>query len=128
MYKSTNGGASWVLSSAGLSTPLAMSIRLITVDGNNAAIVWAATDAGVFKSIDSGANWVLKYSAVDSAGSALGTGIVRVRLGNSNEVYIANNHVNANGTITSSSGILKVSMAAIPGQTSFPTRRVRRFA
>ena len=107
VYKSTNGGASWVSSSAGLSTPLAMSVNFVTVDGNNAAIVWAATDAGVFKSIDSGASWVLKYSAVDGAGSALPTGIVRVRPENSNEVYIANNHVNANGTLTGSSGILK---------------------
>ena len=107
VYKSTNGGASWVLSSAGLSTPLAMSINHVTADGNNPAIVWIATAAGVFKSVDSGANWALKYSAVDGAGSTLPTGNVRVRLGNSDEVYIANNHVNANGTLTLSSGILR---------------------
>lgn len=107
IYKSTDGGASWVSSSAGLSSPLSLSVNQVTVDGTNAANVWAATHAGLFKSTDSGANWSLVYSAIDGAGSTLPVGFVRVRPGNSNEIYIANNHVNANGTLTASSGIHK---------------------
>ena len=107
VYKSVDGGANWVSSSVGLSSPLALSINLVTVDGNNPAIVWVTTDAGLFKSTNSGASWTLMYSAVDGVGSALPVGIVRVRPGNSNEIYITNNHSNANGTLTASSGILK---------------------
>ena len=107
IYKSTDGGASWLSSSVGLSSPLALSVNQITIDGTNAANVWAATNAGLFKSTNSGANWALMYSAADGAGSALPVGVVRVRPGNSNEIYIANNHVNANGTLTASSGIHK---------------------
>lgn len=106
VYKSTNGGTSWVLSSTGLSTtPKAMNINIVTVDLNNPSIVWAATSDGVFKSTNSGANWTQKYSAVDGAGSPLGSNVVRVRPGNSNEIYIANYHVNANGTLVASSGL-----------------------
>ena len=107
VYKSTDGGANWVTSSTGLSSPLALSVHHVAVDTNNPAIVWIGTGAGVFKSVNGGANWTLKYSAVDGAGSTLPAGIVRVRPGNSSEIYIANNHVNANGTFTASSGILK---------------------
>ncbi len=107
VYKSIDGGANWVTSSTGLVSPLALSVRHITVDTNNPAIVWIATGAGVFKSINGGANWTLKYSAVDGGASPLPTDNVRVRPGNSSEIYIANNHVNANGTLTASSGILK---------------------
>ncbi len=107
MYKSTDGGANWVTSSTGLSSPLALSVHHVAVDSNNPAIVWIATGAGVFKSVNGGANWTPKYSAVDGGGSTLPTDNVRVRPGNSSEIYIANNHVNANGTLTASSGILK---------------------
>jgi hypothetical protein len=107
VYKSTDGGASWTLASTGLSTPLAMSVGLVTVDPNNPSIVWLSTGAGAFKSTNSGASWTAMYSALDSAGSPLPTANVRVRPGNSNEIYIANRHVNANGTLTATSGILK---------------------
>ena len=107
VYKSINGGTSWTLSSTGLSSPLGMAVGQITIDGNNPAIVWAPTDAGLYKSINAGANWTLMYSAVDAAGSALPAGIVRVRLGNSNEIYLATNHANANGSLAASSGIQK---------------------
>lgn len=108
VYKSTNGGTSWVLSSTGLSTtPKAMNINIVTVDLNDPTIVWAATGDGVFKSTNSGANWTQKYLAVDGAGSPLGSNVVRVRPGNSNEIYIANYHVNANGTLVASSGLQK---------------------
>ncbi|MEQ1518586.1 MAG: dockerin type I domain-containing protein, partial [Usitatibacteraceae bacterium] len=107
VYKSTNGGASWVASSSGLTTPRALSINNIVGDPNNPAIYWLATLAGAYKTTNSGATWTQMYSAVDVAASALSTAIVRVRPGNSNEVYLANRHVNANGAILASSGILK---------------------
>ena len=107
VYKSTNGGATWLPSSTGLTTPQALSINVPTIDGNNPTILWLATVGGVYKSTNSGLSWTLMYSALDGSGSMLPTAIVRVRLGNSNEVYIANRHVNANGTLTATSGILK---------------------
>ena len=107
VYKSIDSGASWLPSSTGLSTPQALSVSFITVGGNNPTILWLATVGGVYKSINSGAGWTSMYSAVDGSGSILPTTYERVRLGNSNEVYIANRHVNANGTLTATSGILK---------------------
>ena len=123
VYKSVNGGASWTLSSAGLSSPLAMSIHHITVDGNNSPIVWIATGAGVYKSADSGATWMLVYSALDAAGSPLPTGSVRVRLGFPNEVYIANNHANADGTLSASSGILRSTNGGVSWSNILPNKR-----
>ncbi len=107
VFKSINGGASWLPSNSGLSTPQALSINVVTVDGNDPTIVWLATAGGVYKSTNSGAAWTLKYSAVDGSGSILPSATVRVRLGSSNDVYIANRHINANGTLTATSGILK---------------------
>lgn len=107
VFKSTDGGTNWLASNNGLATADARSINTVTLDPNNSAIVYAATDAGLYKSIDSGASWTLKYSATDSGGSLLPVNAARVRIGNSQELYIANNHANANGTLTTSSGIHK---------------------
>ncbi len=115
VFKSTNGGALWTASNNGLDTPEKRSIVTVTQDQNNTNIVYAATNAGLYKSIDSGANWILKYSATDSGGSLLPISGIRVRTGNSNEIYIANNHVNANGSLAASSGIHK----SIDGGTSW---------
>ena len=107
VYKSTNGGTSWTPSSSGLSSSLAMSVNHVTVDGNNALFVWAATDAGAYKSVDAGATWTQMYTAVDGAGATLPVSSVRVRLGNTNEVYLTTYHVNSDGTLLPSSGIQK---------------------
>lgn len=107
VFKSTDGGANWTAANNGLTSAAMKSIGFLGADQNNSSILYAATDAGLYKSIDSAASWVLKYSATDSAGSLLPTGSVRVRTGNSLEVYIANYHVNAGGSIRSTSGVLK---------------------
>lgn len=107
VYKSVDGGANWVASSSGLTTPRALSINNIVADPNNPAIYWLATLAGAYKTTNSGASWTQMYTAVDGAGATLSTALVRVRPGNSNEIYLANRHVNANGTLVASSGILK---------------------
>ena len=107
VYKSIDGGANWVASNTGLTTPDSRSINTVTIDSNLSTTVYAATDAGLYKSTDSGATWALKYSATDGGGSQLPVNAVRVRIGNSQEVYIANYHANANGTLTASSGVHK---------------------
>ncbi len=123
VYKSIDGGTSWTLSSTGLVSPMGLSVNHITVDGNNPAIVWASTDAGLYKSINAGGSWTLMYSAVDAAGSTLPAGIVRVRLGNSNEIYLANNHANANGTLAPSSGIQKSTDGGLTWNNILPGQR-----
>lgn len=107
MFKSIDGGANWTAINTGLGSTDARSINTVTLDPNNSAIVYAATDAGLYKSIDSGATWVLTYSATDSGGSLLPVSAIRVRIGNSLELYMANNHANANGTLAASSGVHK---------------------
>ncbi|MFN0187885.1 MAG: T9SS type A sorting domain-containing protein [Bacteroidia bacterium] len=52
VYKSTNGGTSWVDVSAGLPLPYARDIEAI---GNN---IFVACDTGVYTSINQGASWM----------------------------------------------------------------------
>lgn len=105
VFKSTDGGQSWVATNSGLVTVNDRSINSLLIDPNNAAILYASTGGGLFKSIDSAATWTLKYSALDAGGSVLPTSNMRVKIGNSQVLYIANYHANANGALTTSSGL-----------------------
>jgi len=62
VYVSLTSGATWAAS--GLET---LSVRGIEIDRYNTAILYAATDNGIFKSNDSGVNWqAVTSSAIDS--------------------------------------------------------------
>ena len=54
IFKSTNAAGNWAPSDAGLAASLI--IDLVFQPGNS-SIIYAATDTGLFKSTDSGANW-----------------------------------------------------------------------
>ena len=54
IYKSTTAASNWTPSDSGLA---ASQITDLVFQPGNASIVYAATDAGLFKSIDGGANW-----------------------------------------------------------------------
>lgn len=56
VFKSTNGGASWLAVNSGLTDKY---IRSLAVDPTNSQIIYAGAGAfgGVFRSIDSGASW-----------------------------------------------------------------------
>ncbi|HKG61452.1 MAG TPA: SBBP repeat-containing protein [Pyrinomonadaceae bacterium] len=54
IFKSTNAAGNWAPSDSGLAASLI--IDLVFQPGNS-SIIYAATDTGLFKSIDSGANW-----------------------------------------------------------------------
>ena len=55
-WKTTNGGATWTSSAAGLN---ATWIRAVAIDPQNTNTVYAATHGyGAFKSVDAGASWV----------------------------------------------------------------------
>lgn len=54
IWKSTDGGATWNASNAGLP---AMSVRALAIDSQAPATIYAAGDGGVFQSTDGGANW-----------------------------------------------------------------------
>ncbi len=71
LYRSDNGGASWIAANLGLSIGFAQ-ITSIVVDFNNSNIVYAATNVGAFnggiyKSFNKGGNWskVLATTAFD---------------------------------------------------------------
>jgi uncharacterized protein (TIGR03437 family) len=56
IYKSTNRGDSWAVSNSGLGNRF---VRRLAIDRSKPGVLWAATaGAGVFKTIDGGANWV----------------------------------------------------------------------
>ncbi|HEY6928928.1 MAG TPA: YCF48-related protein [Thermoanaerobaculia bacterium] len=58
LMKSTDGGVSWNKSQKGLPEGSA-TITAIAIDPSNASVLYAGTDAGLYKSLDAGTNWVL---------------------------------------------------------------------
>ena len=55
VYRSSDLGVTWAADSAGMGK---MQVHDLMTDATNHAIVYAATDSGVYKSVNSGANWV----------------------------------------------------------------------
>jgi hypothetical protein len=58
LYKSTDGGATWNLSNAGLDDNRYNMMFEIVVDPSDPSSVFVATNDGVYKSEDGGATWV----------------------------------------------------------------------
>jgi photosystem II stability/assembly factor-like uncharacterized protein len=78
IYKSTDGGANWVLSSTGLPTdPTEINpVRVIQVSSDNPNIVAAGlfmntVNGGFYLSTDAGANWVKKQNGLPSTTGTL---------------------------------------------------------
>jgi photosystem II stability/assembly factor-like uncharacterized protein len=61
VYKSTDAGASWSLSSAGLSRNV---IRSLAIDPSAPSTVYAGTREGVFNSFDAAGNWSSSANAL----------------------------------------------------------------
>jgi photosystem II stability/assembly factor-like uncharacterized protein len=61
LMKSTDGGGSWSKSQKGLPEGSAI-IYAIAIDPSNTSVLYAGTDAGLYKSLDAGTNWVLTGS------------------------------------------------------------------
>jgi uncharacterized repeat protein (TIGR01451 family) len=55
-YKSTDGAGAWSQSGLGLSSSI---VNGLAIDPGNSNTLYAATNFGVFKSVDAGANWNL---------------------------------------------------------------------
>src|SRR5436190_16428750 len=64
VFKSTNGGASWVLSNSGL--PLTADVRALTIDPTSHTTIYLGTLInGAFKSTDGGATWTAINSGLN---------------------------------------------------------------
>ncbi len=84
VFKSTNGGATWQQTGLNPSNSTINSLMSeIVVDPSNSSIVWVATNDGLYKSIDAGANWELKR-----AGNIKD---FKLKPGDSNTVYAVTN-------------------------------------
>jgi photosystem II stability/assembly factor-like uncharacterized protein len=57
VWKSTDGGATWVQSNAGMGNRLTLSLLM---DPTNTKVLIAATSNGILKSTDAGATWTVK--------------------------------------------------------------------
>ena len=62
IWKSTNGGATWSQSNAGIGNRLAVEILM---SPTNRSVLVAATNDGIWKSIDAGATWTVKKTGGD---------------------------------------------------------------
>ena len=104
-YRTANGGLDWTEANTGL-TGDARTIHRIIIDRVTPTTLYIATDAGAFKSTNSGDSWTQIYSATDNS---LPLPVSQIFQSGTNalELYIANNHVKPDGTLLASSGILK---------------------
>ncbi|WP_202702317.1 Ig-like domain-containing protein [Flavobacterium sp. UGB4466] len=57
VYKTINGGATWAVSNTGMGNRLVIHMLFLPTDNNT---IIAATNNGIYKSTDAGANWTLK--------------------------------------------------------------------
>jgi photosystem II stability/assembly factor-like uncharacterized protein len=64
VYRSDNGGASWVDRTAGLPN---IPINSVVVDSADFKRVWVAADVGVYQSLDLGAHWAAFASGLPNA-------------------------------------------------------------
>ncbi len=62
VFKSTDGGGNWSLSSAGLTRKF---IRSLAIDPTVPSTLYAGTSGGVFKSVDGGGNWFNSANALE---------------------------------------------------------------
>jgi hypothetical protein len=60
VYKTQNGGSSWMAASGsgGGALPSDLPVNTILIEPSTPSHLWIGTDRGVFKSTDSGANWL----------------------------------------------------------------------
>jgi len=63
VYKSVDGGKTWVLSNTSMGNKLVSKIYFHPTQTN---MVWAACSDGIYKSIDAGATWILKSTVATS--------------------------------------------------------------
>jgi hypothetical protein len=57
IYRSTNGGGQWSQRSNGLPVGVGI-VGALAIDPANTATIYAGTQSGMYKSVDSGANWI----------------------------------------------------------------------
>jgi photosystem II stability/assembly factor-like uncharacterized protein len=96
IYKSTDGGVNWVLSSNGLPTDSSAvnPVRFIAispVDPNFlvAGLFMNTTDGGAYFSTDGGDNWVKKWNGAPAdVGTLLRSGAICPFVGYENDVYV----------------------------------------
>lgn len=60
IYKTINGGVTWAVSNSGMGNRLVIDMLFLPTDNNT---IIAATNNGIYKSTDAGANWILKSDA-----------------------------------------------------------------
>ncbi|MDP6097712.1 MAG: hypothetical protein QGG67_17255 [Gammaproteobacteria bacterium] len=95
IFKSSNGGASWIATNEGIDARTGATGDLIpvfslTIDPNNPATIWVGTAGirGIFRSLDGGNTWERKNNGVVEATGITFRGIA-IEPGNSDVMYAA---------------------------------------
>ncbi|HJY63631.1 MAG TPA: T9SS type A sorting domain-containing protein, partial [Ignavibacteria bacterium] len=86
ILKSTNAGASWIQMPVGGALQLPSNLKgihRIAIDNFRNQFIYAATDSGLYRSVNGGVNWIFKYSGQYS------DVIVSSSLSDTNSVVIA---------------------------------------
>ncbi len=68
VFKSTDRGLSWVQLPATAANPDFRAVNRLVVDPENADVVLAATNEGIFRSADGGGSWTAVYRRGDATG------------------------------------------------------------
>jgi trimeric autotransporter adhesin len=93
VWKSTDGGNNFTLSNSGMGNRIVIDIFMSPTDNN---VLVAATNNGIYKSINAGATWVQKSTVTDITGFAQNTAA------NSQILYFTKGAIAASGLFYSS--------------------------
>jgi photosystem II stability/assembly factor-like uncharacterized protein len=92
IHKSVNGGNTWIPKNNGITSRNgdsndAIPVFTVAIDQNNPTTIWAGTqyDSGIYKSIDSGENWIKKNNGITETNIVFRE--ISVVNGDSNTIY-----------------------------------------
>ena len=103
VYYTSNAGVTWTARNNGL-TGNALFVNSLDAYG---ALVYIATDAGVFKSTDGGANWSLVFAPKNAANQTVPSGHIAADPVTNSTVYIGVFNTDALGNSLPSNGVYK---------------------
>ena len=88
IIKSIDGGVTWQETGLTWAFDQHRAVLSIRIDPNNHQILWAATSEGLYKTIDSGANWTLAHASLMAMD-------VVIDPNNSQRIYVAHGQLNS---------------------------------
>src|SRR5262249_10187505 len=102
VYKSTNGGATWVSANSGIFDE---NVNAVAISPRNPALLFAATNSfGIFRSLNGGTFWLSSSSGITNSSAGVSVSAITVDP-TSGTLYAAVGQSNASRIYKSSDGV-----------------------